>query len=74
VWATSLAKRPRNSMLGMASLERVEEPDWSSSQRQDRDEAAVIDRLRRLTQLYRFGALTDAEFLAEKTKLLGSEH
>ena len=38
------------------------------------DEQVVdaAEELRRLTNLYRLGVLTDAEFLRAKTKLLGS--
>jgi hypothetical protein len=38
----------------------------------ERQEPDVAEELRRLTNLYRFGVLTDAEFLREKIKLLGS--
>ena len=38
----------------------------------DQQETAVAEELRRLTDLYRLGVLTDAEFLREETRLQGS--
>jgi hypothetical protein len=43
-------------------------PDAPGNER----EADVATELRRLLHLYRFGVLTDAEYLREKAKLLGS--
>jgi hypothetical protein len=44
--------------------------DPAVTARRDPQEAEVEEQLRRLTNLYRLGVLTDTEFLHEKAKLL----
>ena len=55
--------------MGEAQLNDADQPETNP---RDHQVADAAEELRRLTNLYRLGVLTDAEFLREKTKLLGS--
>ena len=55
--------------MGGTQVDDADQPEANGPR--DQPEVDVDLELRRLLDLYRFGVLTDAEFLREETKLLG---
>ena len=68
--ATSLATAGRATITDVAGTHDEDADQPQANAVGDEREPRVAEELRRLIDLYRFGVLTDAEFLREQTRLL----